>query len=80
MNWLKSQMLALMLALANVEKNALKQNGGNLSNDIGHEQQIQHNQFLQDLMQGRLTQEVKFLRWRIFKILETIQGKDITVK
>jgi len=80
MNWLKSQMLALMLALANVEKNALKQNGGNLSNDIGHEQQIQQNQFLQDLMQGRLTQEVKFLRWRIFKILETIQGKDITVK
>lgn len=80
MNWLKSQFLALILALVNVEKNALKQNGGNLSDDVGQEQQIQQNQFLQDLIQGRVTQEVKFLRWRIFKILETIQGKDITVK
>jgi len=80
MNWLKSQMLALMLALANVEKNALKQNGGDLSDDAGHEQQLQQNQLMQDLLQGRITQEVKFLRWRIFKILETIQGKDITVK
>jgi hypothetical protein len=79
-NWLKSQFLALILALVNVEKNALKQNGGNLSDDVGQEQQIQQNQFLQDLIQGRVTQEVKFLRWRIFKILETIQGKDITVK
>jgi hypothetical protein len=79
-NWLKSQMLALMLALANVEKNALKQNGGDLSDDVGHEQQLQQNQLMQDLLQGRITQEVKFLRWRIFKILETIQGKDITVK
>jgi hypothetical protein len=79
-NWLKSQFLALILALVNVEKNALKQNGGNLSDDVGQEQQIQQNQFLQDLIQGRVTQEVKFLRWRIFKILENIQGKDITVK
>lgn len=69
-----------MLALANVEKNALKQNGGDLSDDAGHEQQLQQNQLMQDLLQGRITQEVKFLRWRIFKILETIQGKDITVK
>jgi len=72
-------MLALMLALANVERNALKQRGGSLSDDIGQEQQVNQNQFILDLMQGRVTQEVKNLRWRMFKILDYLQGKDVTI-
>jgi len=72
-------MLALMLALANVERNALKQRGGSLSDDIGQEQQVNQNQFILDLMQGRVTQEVKNLRWRMYKILDYLQGKDVTV-
>jgi hypothetical protein len=79
MKWLHSQMLALMLALANVERNALKQRGGSLSDDIGQEQQVNQNQFILDLMQGRVTQEVKNLRWRMYKILDYLQGKDVTV-
>ena len=79
MKWLHSQMLALMLALANVERNALKQSGGSLSDDIGQEQQVNQNQFILDLMQGRVTQEVKNLRWRMYKILDYLQGKDVTV-
>jgi hypothetical protein len=79
MKWLHSQLLALMLALANVERNALKQRGGSLSDDIGQEQQVNQNQFILDLMQGRVTQEVKNLRWRMYKILDYLQGKDVTV-
>lgn len=69
-----------MIALSNVERNTLKQSGGSLSDDANQEQQINQNQFILDLMQGRVTQEVKNLRWRMYKILDYLQGKDFTVK
>ena len=68
-----------MIALSNVERNTLKQSGGSLSDDANQEQQINQNQFILDLMQGRVTQEVKNLRWRMYKILDYLQGKDVTV-
>ena len=76
MNWLYSQILAIMVALSNVERNTLKQSGGSLSDDANQEQQINQNQFILDLIQGRVTQEVKNLRWRMYKILDYLNEKQ----
>lgn len=70
MNWFKRQMLALSVALSNVEKNALGQGGEMLSDDINTVQRHKQGMLSDDLMQGRITQEVITLRARMYKVLE----------
>lgn len=80
MKWLKNKFVALIISLYNVEKNALGQEMKDLSHDVGNEQSVKQNQLAQDLLQGRITQEVKDLRWRTYKILEHVQTKDFTLQ
>ena len=70
MSWLKNKITILSLALANVEKNALSQDGGRLTDDAQQVQRHKQGMLSDDLMQGRITEEVKMLRHRMYKILD----------
>ena len=68
--WLSKQIGALMLATAKVEQNALGQEGQTLSTENGKFQRYTQGTLADDLKQGKITQEVKDLRWRMYKILD----------
>lgn len=78
LNWTKKQFLMLSLAMARVEKNALSQSGESLSD--GH-QIVQSNKagmLSQALKNGEVTEEVKLLRHRLYKILD--ESSKLTIK
>jgi hypothetical protein len=70
MSWIKNKIAILSLAMSNVEKNALTQEGTTLSDDTQHIQRHRQGMLSDDLMQGRVTEEVKLLRHRMYKILD----------
>jgi hypothetical protein len=72
--WIKRQMASIAFATASVEKNALSQGGDTI--DIGVSQEQRHKQgMLSDaLVRGELTQEVKDLRWRMYKVMRASEG------
>ena len=72
-NWFKKQMLLFSVALANVEKNALGQGGELLSSDTNQVQRHKQGMLSDDLMQGKITEEVITLRARMYRILEESQ-------
>lgn len=69
-NWFKRQMAALALATASVERDTLNQKSKELEGIIGHEQRYNQGTLADALDRGEITQEVKELRWRMFKVLE----------
>lgn len=73
-NWFKKKMAALALATANVEKNALGQGGEALSHDVNQVQRHKQGMLSDALMRAEITQEVKELRWRMYKVLEATDG------
>lgn len=72
--WIKRQIAALSLAFVNVEKNALGQESKTLGTDIKQERKVQAANLLQALKQGEVTQEVRDLRWRTYKVIQASQG------
>jgi hypothetical protein len=68
-NWFKKQMTGLFFAFSNVEKNALGQEKVELSSDTDKFQRHLQGTLLDALNRGEITQEVKELRWRLFKVL-----------
>jgi len=73
-NWTNKKLGMMSLALANVEKNALAQKGESLSNDAQQVQRNSQGQLADDLLQGRVTQQVMDLRWRTYKVLQETEG------
>lgn len=69
-NWFRRQAAALALATASVEKDVLGQSSEELEGTIGHEQRHNQGTLADALDRGEITQEVKELRWRMFKVLE----------
>ena len=70
-NWLRSKLATLALATASVEKDMFKQTSVELEGTIGYVQRHNQGTLADSLNRGEITQEVKELRWRLFKILET---------
>lgn len=72
--WFKKNLAAFSLAMSSVEKNTLTQDG--LIFDIGEreEQSYKKGTLEYALVNGEVTQEVKDLRWRMYKMLETSEG------
>ncbi len=68
-------MAIIGLAMSKVEKNAFSQSGGELTNNMSQEQRHTKGTAIDDLKQGIITQEVKNLRWRTYKILGETQGR-----
>lgn len=78
--WIKKQFLYLSIALTNVEKNALGQSGNVMSDDTNITQKQRVNQLADDLIQGRITEEVTLLRARLYKIIEATDELENAVK
>lgn len=74
MNWIKRKLRnfisTLMMALYNTEQATLSQKADGMGEDINHIKQMEEDDVMQDLIQGRITLEVKRLRWRMYKVLE----------
>jgi hypothetical protein len=73
-SWFKNQMLALSVALSNVEKAALGQGGDMLSDDAKMVQRHRQGMLSDDLLHGKITQEVITLRARMYKVLEAAEN------
>ena len=69
-NWIRKNFAALALATASVEKDTLGQSSQELEGTIGHFQRHNQGTLADALDRGEITQEVKELRWRMFKVLE----------
>ena len=74
MKWIKKKIRhfisTLMVALYNTEQTTLSNKGGYIGEDVKHSKTMEEQDMLQDLIQGRITLEVKNLRWRMYKVLE----------
>jgi len=77
--WVKRQVAALSLAMASVEKNALSQSGKDFDLNEREEQSHKKGTLEYALIQGEVTQEVRDLRWRMYKILEASEGLTTTI-
>lgn len=60
----------LPLAFYKIEKNILSQKQNFLSDGYNQEQSIKQNMLADDLIQGRITEEVTLLRSRLYKVIE----------
>jgi len=80
MNIFKRAALYLSVAFSNVEKAALGQKGEDLSDDTNTLQRYRQGTLADDLLQGRLTEEVKLLRARTYKVLETMDKQRVNIK
>lgn len=72
--WFNRRMAMLTLAMSNVEKNTLGQQGETLGSDVNQTQRNTQGQLADSLKQGEITQEVMNLRWRTYKILKESEG------
>ena len=74
--WFRNQIAGLSLAFSNVEKNLLNQEGKSLSEstDSKQEQRVQQGTLADSLLRGEITQEVKDLRWRTYKVLKAMDS------
>lgn len=77
--WIKRQMATLSLAMASVEKNALTQIGKDLDLNEREEQSHKKGTLEHALIQGEVTQEVRDLRWRMYKVLEASDDLTTTI-
>lgn len=69
-NWFKNKLLSLAIAVSNTEKNLLAQDGRSLGEGNKQERKVGQGTLADDLLRGELTQEVKDLRWRMYKVME----------
>jgi hypothetical protein len=77
--WVKRQVAAFSLAMASVEKNALSQSGKDFDLNEREEQSHKKGTLEYALIQGEVTQEVRDLRWRMYKVLEATDGLTTTI-
>jgi len=77
--WLKNQMAAAAIAISSVEKNVFNQQGTTLGLDTKQEQKHEEGTLAYNLKQGEITQEVKDLRWRTYKVLKASENLKLKV-
>lgn len=78
-NWIKRKMATIALAMAKVEEETLSQNGQTVDGGIGSFQRINQGRLSDSLQRGEITQEVKELRWRMYKIIKATDGVTATI-
>lgn len=78
-DWVKKQMAAIALATASVEKNALGQQAIELGQGVSQEQRHKQGMLSDALTRGEITQEVKELRWRMYKVLQATDGVNVEI-
>jgi hypothetical protein len=73
-NWFKKRMSYIALATAKVEESTLTQRGTSFDGGISHVQDVNQGRLSDSLQKGEITQEVKELRWRMYKVLKATDG------
>jgi hypothetical protein len=79
-DWFINQTAALTIAFSSVEKNLLGQNGKKLEDNTEHEVNKMRGTLADALKKGEITQEVKDLRWRTYKVLKASDKKRFISK
>ena len=69
-NWFKNKIAAITFAFSNVEKNIFSQDGETTDNGTNQERRHLQGTLADSLVHGEITQEVKNLRWRTYKIIK----------
>jgi hypothetical protein len=77
--WFKNQLAAAAIAFSNVEKNAFNQQSKSFDSNNKYEKRHQEGTLAFNLKQGEITQEVKNLRWRTYKVLNASQNLKLTL-
>lgn len=82
-NWIKKQLTNIAIAMANVERNSLSQEGLDLSSEAPITQTKNQHSVMHSLLRGEITEEVEQLRWRMYmnyteaaKITHKVIGYD----
>lgn len=75
-NWFRNKFGALSMSISNVEKNLLSQNSeSNLASETQETRNIHQGKLMDSLIRGEITDEVKNLRWRTYKVFQAM-GKN----
>lgn len=69
-DWFNKKMAMIAIGLASVEKDALTQMGGALTEGISQNNALHQGKLMNSLKKGEVTQEVENLRWRMYKVLK----------
>lgn len=77
--WFRNKIAAITIAISNVEKNSLGQNSKTLDQLTGQERRSTEGTLADSLVHGEVTQEVKNLRWRTYKILKEIDKRNVKI-
>lgn len=77
---LKTKMASALIAISNVEKNALSQDGKKLNENIKEERRHTQGMLADSLLHAELTDEVKKLRWRTYKVMLASRGVSVNLK
>lgn len=72
-------MVAVAFATARVGENTLTQKGSSRDGGVGQVQNINQGRLSDSLQKGEVTQEVKELRWRMYKVLKATDGLSAKV-
>ena len=79
-NWFKKQfrnfMIRLSFAMRRTEQQMLTQSGGSVDVGVGDEQEVNENRVSKALLKGEVTQEVKMLRYRTYKVDEEAKEEE----
>jgi hypothetical protein len=78
--WFKKNIAAVSIAFSNVEKNVFGQKGEDLTLDIEKRQRHTQGMLADSLLNGKITEEVKRLRWRTYKVLKATYGNTVILE
>lgn len=78
-DWAKRQMAAVSLALTSVEKNVLGQDGSAIEQQSNQERRHQQGSLADSLLRGELTEEVKNLRHRMYKVFKSSSTYELNL-
>jgi hypothetical protein len=77
--WVKKNITALTISLHNVEKDLLAQRASSLSDDVKYVKKNTDGTLADNLLKGEVTQEVRNLRWRTYKIFDKMQDIKVNI-
>jgi len=77
MGWIKNKLMSLMISLSNTEKMIISDKDDD-NNGINKHQSHKEGMLSDSLMKGELTQEVKELRWRLYKVIQHTKNYEFS--
>jgi hypothetical protein len=79
MGWVHNKTIGLMVAFSKVEKNSLSQERNMLSDNASKHSEKETGKLMHDLLNNVVSQEVKNLRWRTYKVFGASKNFKTTI-